>query len=158
MAKILVVFYSRSGNTKKVAQALAKALNADLEEIIDTKNRKGPFGFLRSGLDAMFKRLTKINEIEKDPSEYGLVIIGTPVWVGTISAPIRTYLHLYSDKLKDVAFFCTCDDSNGNSFKHMEELCKEKPIATLEVKEKEVENREFTKKVEDFVRKIQKAS
>jgi flavodoxin len=44
--KALVVFYSRTGATKQVAEALAESLNCDSEELIDTKKRGGPLGFL----------------------------------------------------------------------------------------------------------------
>ena len=44
--KVLVVYYSRTGNTKFVAEAIAQSLEADIEEIKDGKNRMGVFGFL----------------------------------------------------------------------------------------------------------------
>jgi len=47
--KALVVFYSRTGTTKQVAEALAQSLNCDSEELIDTKKRSGPLGFLSAG-------------------------------------------------------------------------------------------------------------
>ena len=56
--KPLVVFYSRTGTTKKVGEALADLLQCDSEELIDTKKRKGPLGFLRSGRDATRNKLT----------------------------------------------------------------------------------------------------
>ena len=40
--KILVVYYSKTGNTKKIGEELAKKLNADVEEVIDLKNRREP--------------------------------------------------------------------------------------------------------------------
>jgi len=62
---ILVVFYSRSGNTKKVATDIASALGADLEEIVEKKNRQGNLGWLSGGRDAMKKAQTEI-EMERD--------------------------------------------------------------------------------------------
>ena len=43
--KILVAFYSRSGNTKKVGLELAKFLNAQTDEIFDKKDRSGIKGW-----------------------------------------------------------------------------------------------------------------
>ncbi|MFM0169797.1 hypothetical protein [Paraburkholderia sediminicola] len=40
-AKVLVVYFSRAGTTRLLAQAIAKMLAADLEEICDFSNRKG---------------------------------------------------------------------------------------------------------------------
>ena len=47
--KSLVVYYSRTGNTRFAAEKIAKNLNADLCEILDKKNRKGKFVFLTGG-------------------------------------------------------------------------------------------------------------
>ena len=58
--KVLVVYYSRTGNTRFVAEAVAQSLKADIEEIRDRKNRMGIFGFLRCGYEAIFKKLTDI--------------------------------------------------------------------------------------------------
>ena len=55
--KVLVVYYSRTGNTRFVAEAIAQSLEADIEEIKDGKNRMGVFGFLRRGYEAIFKNL-----------------------------------------------------------------------------------------------------
>jgi len=83
---LLVVFYSRTGTTKKVAEAIATKLGCDIEEIIDTKSRRGLLGFLRSGLEATLKRLTTIEEIKNDPASYDVVIIGT--LFGTVRCPV----------------------------------------------------------------------
>ena len=66
--KMLVVFYSRTGNTRKVAEELEKVLECDMEEIIDTKNRSGSLGYLRSGRDAMNRKLTVLQDVINDPS------------------------------------------------------------------------------------------
>ena len=41
MKKTLVLYYSRTGTTKKLATFIGDVLGADVEEIIDTKNRSG---------------------------------------------------------------------------------------------------------------------
>ena len=154
--KVLVVYYSRTGNTRFVAEAIAQSLEADIEEIKDGKNRTGIFGFLRCGYEAIFKKLTEIEVSGKNPEEYDLIIVGSPVWAGRLSSPVRTYLHLYGHKFKNVAFFITYSIGSGKVFSQMEELCKP-PIATLEVKDEEIESGEYMKKVKEFVVNIEKS-
>jgi len=66
---ILILFYSRTGTTKKVANLISENLNCDNEEIFDTKNRKGFFGYIKSAKDAMRKNLTILEKIDKLPGE-----------------------------------------------------------------------------------------
>jgi len=133
--KILVVFYSRTGNTKKVAQEIARNLKANIDEVIDLKNRMGFLNLLISCKDVIFKKLTKI-ENKKDPFKYSLVIIGAPIWVGTIAPAIRSYF--IKNKFKNVAFFCTSGSKRvKKGFKEMERLTK-KPVASLMIRKKEI--------------------
>jgi hypothetical protein len=59
-SKALVVFYSRSGTTRRVAQALSEVLQCDLEEITEPTPRTGFLGYIRSLLEAMRKRPSTI--------------------------------------------------------------------------------------------------
>jgi len=153
--KILVVFYSRSGRTKKIAKAISDILKCDKEEIFDLKNRKGIPGFLSAGTDANLRRLTAIKEIKNNPSLYDLVIIGTPVWSSNISTPIRTYLSLYKDNFKEVAFFCTRLGSDAEKvFTDMEGICQKKPIALLALTSREVARDQYMQKVKEFIKKL----
>jgi flavodoxin len=65
--KPLVVFYSRTGTTKKVAETISNILKCDVEEVFDTKNRAGVLGWLRSGRDAGSKKPTAIEKAKKNP-------------------------------------------------------------------------------------------
>jgi flavodoxin len=105
--RILVVYYSRTGTTRKVAEVLARLLHADLEELVDTQNRRGLLGYFRSGREAFFKRKTVLRPPERNPADYALVVVGTPVWNLSLSSPVRTYLELMRAKLPGVAFFLT---------------------------------------------------
>ena len=153
--KILVAFYSRSGKTKKVAEAISEILKCDKEEIFDTKNRRGIPGFLSSGSDANLRRLTAIKEIKNNPSLYDLVIIGTPIWSSNISTPIRTYLSLHKDDFKKVAFFCTRLGSDTEKvFVDMRNLSQRTPIALLELTSREVVRDQYMEKVKEFIKNL----
>lgn len=151
--KVLVVYYSRTGNTKLVSDAIARSLNADVEEIYDKKNRAGVFGFLISGYEALFHKHPEISPIKNEPDKYDLVIIGSPTWAGRISSPVRTYATRYGRKLKKCAFFTTCSASGDKVFSQLKELTAT-PVATLEIKEKEIKSAAFIKKVEEYIEQI----
>jgi flavodoxin len=153
--KILVTFYSRSGKTKKVAEAISEILKCDKEEIFDTKNRKGIPGFLSAGTDANLRRLTTIKEIKNNPSLYDLVIIGTPVWSSNISTPIRTYLSLYQEDFKKVAFFCTRLSSDSKKvFDDIKNITQKTPLALLELSSREVARDQYMQKVKEFIENL----
>ena len=91
--KILVVYYSRSSKTQRAAEEVAKNLGADIEGIQDVRSRKGLFGWLRSGSEAARGVLPAIKPTVKDPGQYDLVVLGTPIWASKMSSPLRTWLH-----------------------------------------------------------------
>lgn len=109
----LIVFYSRSGNSKFVAQKLAEKLGADIEEVIDKKNRRGVIGFLKAGFDATRGKETVIEETKFLPMNYDLIVVGTPIWNGRPSPAVRTYLRKNDVSGKKVAFFCTLNGNNS---------------------------------------------
>lgn len=155
--KILVVFYSRTGNTKKVGEAIAKELNCDTEQIMDVKSRMGIFGWLRSGMEGSTEKLTLIRDTKKDPAAYDMVIIGSPVWGSKMSSPARTYITKNKDRFKQAAFFITCGGSgNEPVFKGMEALCGKKPLAALQITEEQLKSGEYAGKVREFVTEIGK--
>jgi flavodoxin len=152
--KTLVVFYSRTGTTRKVGEEIVKMLGADIEEIIDLKNRSGPIGWLGAGRDAMKKKVTDIKEIVKNPKDYDLVIIGTPNWGASIAPAVRTFLEKYKNNIKKAAFFCTMGgESPGKIFIQMEEIIG-KPISTLAIREKELKNNDYINKLEGFINNV----
>lgn len=148
-----MVFYSRTGNTRRVAEMIAERLKADIEEVEDVRSRSGILGFLRSGYEALAGKLAEIKQTAKKPDEYDLVIIGSPIWVGRLSSPIRAYMTLHGRVIRQAAFFCTCKANEGKAFKEMKALSKE-PIATLCIREKEIKSGEYVRKIEEFIKAL----
>ena len=110
--RILVVWYSRGGTSSKVAMQLAKSLGADLDPIEESGSRAGFGGYVRSALEALAKGLPAIRT-KRDPKAYDLVVVGTPVWVGTMSSPVRSYLYTHRRELPDLAFFAVMGGRGG---------------------------------------------
>ncbi len=105
--KTLVVYYSRTGNTKFIAETIAAELGADIEEIVDLKNRDGNVGWMSGLRDVFGNRQTKIAPAKKTPKDYDLVVVGTPDWAWSPAPAIRTYLSGCDFSGKKVALFFT---------------------------------------------------
>jgi len=133
--KALVVYYSRTGNTRLVAGEIAAALGADIEELRDGKSRRGPIGFVMAGREAMKKEPVDLKPLQHNPADYDVVVVGSPIWASTISTPTRTFLRQHRDALKSVAWFCTSGsvkaETDGKAFAAMTEESGLSPVATL---------------------------
>ncbi len=153
--KVLVVYYSRTGTTRKVAEAIAELLGCELEEIIDTVDRSGAWGYLASGRDALKKRAAEIKAPQRDPGDYDLVVLGTPVWAWTMSSPMRGYLSQYAGRLPEVAFFCTTGGTGvKRTFRHMEAACGKPPRAVLGLRMKDVLKDRHTERLAQFAEEL----
>lgn len=156
--KILVVYYSRTGRTEQAAKEIAGKLGADIEKIGDKKKREGIWGFVFGGRDAMKKRLTEI-EMEIDPGDYDLVIVGTPVWAGNMTPAIRTYLVQTAGRLNKVAFFNTSGGTDPKKIASMmEELSGKKAVAFVGFSERELGDKKLCEgRLDNFVRTVRKS-
>jgi flavodoxin len=158
VARILVIDYSRSGNTHKVAQAIAGACGADLEQIRDAKPRHGLWGWIRSGREAIRAIPGEIRSPRRDPADYDLVVLGSPVWASHVSSPMRAYLGERSGSLTRIALFVTEGGSGGpKALAEMSALAGRQPVATLEVRAKELGG-DLRSTVENFVVRVLEAA
>jgi len=114
MAKILVAYYSLTGNTQFVAEHIASELNADIEELKPIKDLDPNSGskYFWGGMKATMKSKPKLEDLKFNPLNYDLVIIGTPVWAWNISPPVRSYCSEFDLKDRKIALF-TSSDGNG---------------------------------------------
>ncbi|MCC7574280.1 SET domain-containing protein-lysine N-methyltransferase [Candidatus Woesearchaeota archaeon] len=149
--KVLIAYYSRTGNTKKVAEYLAENMGFDVDEIT-TDKRDGIIGYLKRGYESASNKKSRIS-FNKNPESYDLVIIGTPIWAYNISSPIRTYLVLC--KNVNVAAFCTMSGKDhGNAFKEISQNIKSFK-GLLNINEKTIKNNTFQHDLLEFFRKIE---
>jgi menaquinone-dependent protoporphyrinogen IX oxidase len=154
-SKILVIFYSRSGTTRRIATALSATLGCSVEEIVESRRRDGFFGYCRSVIEARRKRLPNILTAKNDPSTFDLVVIGTPVWAWSVSSPIRAYLTADKDRLPAVAFFCTLGGAGSETaFAQMQEIVGKPPRATCAITARDIAAGGEGAQVADFARAL----
>jgi flavodoxin len=144
--KTLVIYYTRTGNTRFLAETIAAELGADIEEVIDMKNRQGKLSFMSAGRDALQGKETEIAQTKRAPTDYDLIIIGQPVWAGSPTPAIRTYLNKNDLSGKKVSLFFS-DSNLGQAIEKTKALMPNSTfIGELVLSAKALENREETKK------------
>jgi hypothetical protein len=111
-ARTLVVYFSQGSAAKRVAEDLALLFGADIESIVEKKNRPaGFFGFMKAGYQGTFGIASPILPPAKDPSEYGRVVVLSPVWSWSLCPPVRSWLRLNRGKLPPAAFVTVSGDT-----------------------------------------------
>ena len=139
MSRILVVYYSRTGHTERVARQIASHCHADLEPIRDRSPREGWFGVLRSSLESVLHLQPAIERSRHRLADYDLVILGTPVWFWDVASPVRTWVRRHRRGLHRVALFCTFGGSgHARALDDLERLCGLHAQARLALLEKSV--------------------
>jgi multimeric flavodoxin WrbA len=158
--RTLVVYYSRDGHTRAVAGEIARALGgADIEEIRDEAGRHGLIGYWRSCRDAMKQRTTRLADRGRDVRDYDTVVVGGPVWVWSLSSPVRTWLTAHAIELKQVAFFLTHGGTGRDRvFMMMTEVSGRTPVALMSVREKDVGKPETVARIAEFAAKVRRGA
>jgi hypothetical protein len=100
MRQVLVVVYSYTGTSRRVAQLLAAERGWPIGEVIDAKPRTG---WLRCVLDSVFRRRPAIRYAGPDPAAFDAVVFVSPIWVEGLSAPMRTFVAEQAAKLREFA-------------------------------------------------------
>jgi flavodoxin len=154
--RTLVVYYSRSGHTRAVAEEIARALGgAEVEEIRDTVDRSGLRGYWRSFRDAIRKRTTTLVNPGRNVGDYDLVVVGVPVWVGAPSSPVRTWLIAHAGEIHAIAFFLTHGGSaRDRVFRALAALSGRSPVAEVSVRERELGTPEASARIAAFADEV----
>jgi len=151
----LVVYYSRTGNNRTIAESIASRLSADIDGIVDKKNRQGRLNWLRAGRDSRAGNLTEI-EYQKNPQDYDTIIIGAPIWAWNPIPPLRTYLQEVDLKGKRIAFFiCSKSDAYKDMFLRLAEMTPDSEhIGNFGIREDRFRNEDYSADLETFIEKI----
>ncbi|MGC9471787.1 MAG: flavodoxin family protein [Bacteroidales bacterium] len=142
MKKEMVVYFSRTGNNKYLAEKIISSLGCDAEAI---RPRMNLFLFLL--LFSSLKGGPGIRKLKHPVEEYERVILCGPVWMGMLVAPLRSLIKKYGKKINRLVFVCCCastydkkDDKfgHGHVFREVEilmdgrcQLCQAFPVGLV---------------------------
>ena len=121
--KQLIIFYSLEGNTANIAKIIQEATNVDIFELKPDKEipKIGFKKFLKGGMQTIFNKKAISFKSDTNLDDYDMLFIGTPVWAGSISAPLKSYIAKKDITNKKIAAFTT---SGGPDEKCLNKLKK----------------------------------
>ena len=129
--KVLVVLYSRTGNTRAMAEVIQATVGGDIVEIKTVNPYPAEYRATtkqaKEELEAGYKPplATKIDGM----ASYEVVFVGSPCWWGTIATPVISFLSEYDMSGKTLVPFMTHKGSGlGRTMAHVRSLC---PKATV---------------------------
>ena len=155
--KMLVAYFSHSGNTREIASQIHKSVGGDIFEIQAVKPYPDDYDACveraRQELDSGCKPALKAKI--KDITSYDPVFIGYPDWWGTIPAPVKTFLSEYDFSGKTIVPFCTHEGSAlGRSVSDISKLCPQSTLLDgVAIRGREVKTAQ--NKVSEWLRKIE---
>lgn len=127
MSNTLIVYYSHSGNTRKLANLIAQQIDADCLEIIPEKPYPNDYTSVvnqaKQEISRNFRPALKNAQINLN--KYTTIFIDSPNWWSSIAPPIATFIDINDLSAKKIIPFCT---HGGGGFGHIPQdikrLCK----------------------------------
>lgn len=113
----LIIYYSYSGNTKKVAGYLCGYLQQRGQaDIVELKAQDESAGFFAQCRRAFWHKRAKIEPINFDLSSYDVICFGAPVWAFAPAPAMNTCLdQVQNIRDKEIILFTTFGSGTGNN-------------------------------------------
>jgi flavodoxin len=140
--RILVAYFSWSGNTREIANQIHKIVGGDLFEIVSVNPYPSDYDecLKRAGQELEQGHMPVLKSGVDNIESYGVVFIGYPNWWGTIPRPVASFLSKCDSFGKTIVPFCTHGGSRlGRSVSDISRLCPKATILdALAVREEDV--------------------
>ena len=129
LGNTLVVFYSLTGTTKEIAGRIAEMTGGTLFELETEKSYPAsPTLYLSVWREQKSGKLPELKGIPSDYSSFDVVFVGSPVWMYTLSTPIRAFLSQSDFQGKTVVPFSTQGGNFGDFFTRFEKEARNAEI------------------------------
>ncbi|MBI5584599.1 MAG: NAD(P)H-dependent oxidoreductase [Deltaproteobacteria bacterium] len=129
--KVLIVYYSRSGNSREIANQIHERVGGNIIELQTVKPYPEEYDAVtkqaKQELNSGFKPALK-TKVEKIGA-YDVIFVGTPIWWGTMATPFKSFLAEYDLSGKTIVPFITHQGSGlGRSVTDIAVLCPNSTI------------------------------
>jgi len=117
-----VVYFTRSGTSKRVAEKLASKLACPLVRITDAKNWNGIIGYIKAGYYASRKKTVAITVSAKTEEADELVVV-SPLWAGTIAPAVQAFVEMaHADRIHLVVTSLGSTIKNRSAYKSVHDV------------------------------------
>jgi flavodoxin len=160
LGKVLIIYYSLDGNTDNIARRIQKMTNADIFEVETAEAYpSAPAHYWMARKQLKDGKLPQLKRAIPDISSYDLIIIGSPVWWYTISAPMMSFLSKCDFNGKTIVAFATHGGCIGNFFSDFRKQIKDAKVAEgIDFKNVSGEKSEIlNKKISNWLNDLKKA-
>lgn len=109
----LVVYFSRSGNTERVAQSIQSQTDADIFEIVPATPYSDDYDTVLDQAQAEQSENARpaIAGRVENIADYDVIYVGYPIWWGDMPMLLYTFFDSYDLSGKTIAPFCTSGGS-----------------------------------------------
>ena len=128
--KCAVIYYSKSGRTKQVADAIKARTKADMY-LVEPEEAYGGYlaSIIKVGKEKLTRRPAKLKTKIADFTGYDVIFIGFPVWYGTLPPFFQEYIKQCGLKGKRIIPFATSGGTGkAGSLNTLKELLPESEI------------------------------
>ena len=131
MPSTLIVFYSYTGTSRRVAQLLAAQQGWPVGEIIEEHPRAGASGTLRCLLDSLLGREPPVRYEGPEPGGFDQVVLVAPVWVYQLAGPMRSFISRFWPRLPHYAIVTTMNARGAENVEaEIARLLRQPPVLT----------------------------
>ncbi len=146
MTRVLIAYYSRTGTAKRVADQLQQMTQWPLLELQDVQARAGFFGDLRCMSESLLFRTPAYEASGPDTSEFDHLVVISPIWMGQLASPVRSFLYdvfgpRKTPAIKRVSLVCVMGLQGGfNAAAEISRIIGRPPLPVLALRQTDVLN------------------
>jgi multimeric flavodoxin WrbA len=102
--KVLIIYFSFSGNNRLLAEHLATRLDCDICPIVEKRRRTA----VTIMLDMIFRREPKLQPLKYSALDYDHIILVAPIWDAKLSTPMKALIKREKSALSNYSFISLC--------------------------------------------------
>jgi hypothetical protein len=148
---ILVIVYSYTGTSRRVAELLCSQHDWRMAEIKEVRPRRGALGTWRCLLDSFFHRRPAVGYDGPPPGDFDAVVLVSPIWALKLCGPMRSFVASRRDRLPDVAVLSVMGGSGApHAAAEIGDLLGRAPVLSSAVTMREVDDGSCAARLQAF--------
>jgi menaquinone-dependent protoporphyrinogen IX oxidase len=149
--RTLIVCYSNTGTSRRVAELLASQFKWPCGEISEQHSRTGTAGMLRCVVDSLLRRHPAIRYEGPAPRDFETVVLIAPIWLYRLAGPMRSFVRDHAPGLKRVAVISVMGGQGAtNAFSEIDQILGHPPVLSTSFTAREVDDGSYSSGLEVF--------